>query len=45
MKVKVEIRGKIYDCLILKTHPAGTLDVQIISSGLCFRVSGLQVRS
>ena len=40
--VEVEIRGKRYLAHVLKVHPCGTLDVEL-SSGKCFRVSGLQI--
>jgi hypothetical protein len=37
------IRGKKYLCFILSKYKTGTVDVQIIESGLCFRVSGLSL--
>ena len=39
---EVEIYGKRYLAKVLKVHPCGTLDVEL-SSGKCFRVSGLAV--
>ena len=33
--------GYIGSAEVLAVHPAGTLDVQRISDGKCFRVSGL----
>jgi len=39
---EVEIYGKRYLAKVLKVHPCGTLDVEL-SSGKCFRVSGLSV--
>lgn len=40
--VIVTIRGKQYQAKLLKTHPCGTIDIQL-PSGNCFRVSGLQI--
>tara|TARA_R110000822_G_scaffold152402_3_gene291751 strand:+ start:13 stop:174 length:162 start_codon:yes stop_codon:yes gene_type:complete len=39
---EVEIYGKRYLAKVLKVHRCGTLDVEL-SSGKCFRVSGLAV--
>lgn len=36
-----DIFGRAVKCLILKRHPAGTFDVQRLSDGQCFRVSGI----
>lgn len=38
-----QIRGRSYLCFILREY-IGAADVQIIESGLCFRVSGLPVK-
>lgn len=35
------IYGHVVECLILKRHAFGTVDVQRLSDGRCFRVSGL----
>jgi hypothetical protein len=37
----VTVRGK--DAVIVKVHPFGTVDVQIVASGEFFRVTGLPV--
>lgn len=37
-----EIYGKLVLCRILQRHPAGTYDVERVSDGKCFRVSGLK---
>jgi hypothetical protein len=39
---EVEIYGKRYLAKVLKVHQCGTIDVEL-SSGKCFRVSGLAV--
>lgn len=39
---EVEIYGRRYLAKVLKAHPCGTLDVEL-SSGKCFRVSGLKI--
>ena len=41
--IEVEIYGKFYLAKVLKVHPFGTVDVEL-SSGRCFRVSGLKVK-
>jgi hypothetical protein len=41
--IEVEIYGKRYLAKVLKVHPFGTVDVEL-SSGKCFRVSGLKVK-
>lgn len=33
--------GYIGKARVLAVHPAGTIDVQMVSDGKCFRVSGL----
>lgn len=38
------IYGHLEPCNILKVNPAGTVDVERISDGRCFRVSGLDER-
>lgn len=40
-KIKLEIYGHTVDCILLAVHPAGTIDVERICDGKCFRVSGL----
>jgi hypothetical protein len=41
--IEVEIYGKRYLAKVIKVHPFGTVDVEL-SSGKCFRVSGLQIK-
>ena len=36
-----QIYGKSTKCRILVVRPAGTIDVERLSDGLCFRISGL----
>jgi hypothetical protein len=36
-----EIRGKREMCRLLQIHPLGTVDVERLSDGSCYRVSGL----
>jgi hypothetical protein len=40
-RVKAEIYGHVVDCILLAKHGMGTIDVQRVSDGRCFRVSGL----
>lgn len=37
------LRGHVERCRILRRHPAGTYDVQRLSDGRCFRVTGLPI--
>ncbi len=39
--IEIEIYGRLTKCKLLAIHPAGTIDVERISDGACFRVSGL----
>ena len=39
--VMVDIYGKATACRVLRVHAAGTMDVECIESGKCFRISGL----
>jgi hypothetical protein len=41
MVITVSIYGAATACRLLAVHPFGTLDVERISDGKCFRVSGL----
>ena len=43
MQIIVTIYGRDYPARILRSHPAGTVDVQL-ADGRCFRVSGLATR-
>lgn len=39
----MQIYGKDEKCEVLVVHPHGTVDVERLSDGKCFRVSGLGV--
>lgn len=41
--IRATIYGKECDCRLLKDHGAGTVDVERLSDGQCFRVSGLTI--
>lgn len=43
--MKVTIYGHETECRLLRDHGTGTIDVERISDGKCFRVSGLAVTS
>jgi len=42
MIITVMIYGRLERCRLLKTHTFGTIDVERLSDGRCFRVSGLR---
>lgn len=44
MVINVSIYGHMERCLLLRDHGYGTIDVQRLSDGRCFRVSGLATR-
>jgi hypothetical protein len=37
----IQIYGHAVECRILRRHACGTVDVERLSDGRCFRVSGL----
>lgn len=39
--VVVDVYGRPTACKLLAKHPAGTIDVERLSDGRCFRLSGL----
>lgn len=39
--IKVSIYGHVCECRLLEKHGTGTIDVERLSDGQCFRVSGL----
>lgn len=39
----VEVRGVL--CRVFAVHPLGTVDVEEVNGGRCWRLSGLAVRS
>jgi hypothetical protein len=41
--VKMDIYGHEVDCRILAKHGMGTIDVERVSDGKCFRISGLSM--
>ncbi len=43
--VTVSVYGKIERARVLKVHPANTVDVEVLSTGKCYRISGLWVNS
>jgi hypothetical protein len=44
MIIIVSIYGHPCECRLLRRHPAGTIDVERISDGKCFRISGLEIK-
>lgn len=36
------IYGRLENCHVLKVYPHGTVDVERLSDGRCFRISGLK---
>ncbi|WP_186275828.1 hypothetical protein [Burkholderia gladioli] len=40
--IEVMIFGRLQRCRVLRRHPHGTIDVQRLSDGECFRLSGLE---
>ncbi len=43
-EITVQFNGTPHKCILLKDHGLGTIDVQRISDGNCFRVTGLACR-
>jgi hypothetical protein len=39
----IQIFGRLVECRILRRHACGTIDVERLSDGACFRVSGLNL--
>lgn len=39
--IRTSIRGRIEVCRILRVRGMGTVDVEVIRSGRCYRVTGL----
>lgn len=42
--IEFDIYGKIRKCKVLVVRPAGTVDVEVLDTGKCFRVSGLTAK-
>jgi hypothetical protein len=41
--ITIQIYGHMVECRILRRHACGTIDVERLSDGACFRVSGLKL--
>ena len=41
--IRTYLYGKLMRCRVLAVHPLGTIDVERLSDGRCFRVSGLRL--
>ena len=39
--ITIQIYGHMAECRILRRHACGAIDVERLSDGACFRVSGL----